>query len=775
MLLKGMAAAILFVLLAIGAASASWGANSQIGYGDDTDSTHRTTVPDVYCISWDDCMAVWIGSTSPVSPNMDHVVYSKWDGSSWSSGQQISTDANFTQFRNPRVAGIENASHSMYRLVWQANKSSTSLMHSYWDILTATWNSTTGAADPYSRIQSELDEHSDVQPSVSCFNNPLETGFRCVAVWAKQHVPPSYRWNINYWDSCRPVLFGGCMGYSNNVSDTAAAEAYPDIECLTGPVQDIDQCFLVFSEGIGGNYDIYHSMFNLSRDPLLLGGAWSAYAAIQPATAATSDERPRASHSVRHRMMAVWENRTTMANYELAYSECTAMSGQSTCGVWSDSLISTTPYERSIDISCHDTSNPDECKVIYYHSQAPNGIRYREWLAAGGPGFGAAASIPGESGGFTPAIHCPELDPGVADYCAAVWVESPGAGQPDRVYASVYNENAPPTDFQASDSGAGTIRISTNVTFFGNWTDTTPITRDNVYLLISDSGSFEDCDYNGKSGCMAYSGPRTDGEAKIRFNTTAQAIAGGVTEITWYARACDSKNQCTSPVSGAYSIDNKAPIITRVNVTNIGTARAKLAWTTDESANSSAIAENNTHSIYRTNKSASYVDTPHSLWVTGLSADRLYFYNVTSCDPYWNCNTSANSRFVTPANMGTLKGWVYDAFRRPMYGVSVGIAGLGAGYSYDCTTDINGNYSAEVAIVGASSNYNVTASLDLYATNTSEDRMLKSLGENATSVRIVYVGKDDPIDIVSAPGMGAIGMLAAFALAAFWYAFRHGK
>lgn len=94
--------------------------------------------------------------------------------------------------------------------------------------------------------------------------------------------------------------------------------------------------------------------------------------------------------------------------------------------------------------------------------------------------------------------------------------------------------------------------------------------------------------------------------------------------------------------AGYIRIDKTAPTISSVTASSITSNSATITWTTDENANSSlSISPAGTYS-----NSASYT-TPHSIAVTGLSAETNYTYNVTSCDPVDYCTTSSSQEFTT--------------------------------------------------------------------------------------------------------------------------------
>jgi len=87
--------------------------------------------------------------------------------------------------------------------------------------------------------------------------------------------------------------------------------------------------------------------------------------------------------------------------------------------------------------------------------------------------------------------------------------------------------------------------------------------------------------------------------------------------------------------------DATVPNITSVSAGSISTSGSIISWTTDEVSNSSV-------SGVVSGSSSDYVTT-HSISLTGLSASTVYSYNVTSCDPSGNCNSSTGYSFTTSA------------------------------------------------------------------------------------------------------------------------------
>ena len=91
-------------------------------------------------------------------------------------------------------------------------------------------------------------------------------------------------------------------------------------------------------------------------------------------------------------------------------------------------------------------------------------------------------------------------------------------------------------------------------------------------------------------------------------------------------------------------IDITPPIITNVTAYPSSTS-ATISWITNENANSSVNYGTNI-TLGNFVHSAIFV-TNHSIALTGLNANTLYYYNVTSCDLAGNCITEGPYNFTT--------------------------------------------------------------------------------------------------------------------------------
>ncbi len=91
--------------------------------------------------------------------------------------------------------------------------------------------------------------------------------------------------------------------------------------------------------------------------------------------------------------------------------------------------------------------------------------------------------------------------------------------------------------------------------------------------------------------------------------------------------------------------DGIAPVITEENATNTQTTTTDIVWTTDEVSNSSV--QYGTTPAMGSKKSENSTVTGHNITLTSLTPGTVYQYNVTSCDPTGNCNTTGTFNFTT--------------------------------------------------------------------------------------------------------------------------------
>ena len=119
---------------------------------------------------------------------------------------------------------------------------------------------------------------------------------------------------------------------------------------------------------------------------------------------------------------------------------------------------------------------------------------------------------------------------------------------------------------------------------------------------------------------------------------------------SWYINCTDlSDNEATSIPRIININDNTTtPILSNINSSPITYNRATITWTTNEAANSTVYYGTNSSNLSSLETDGS-IATSQSIILSSLSASTLYYYNVTSCDPSGNCNTSSIYNFTTLA------------------------------------------------------------------------------------------------------------------------------
>jgi hypothetical protein len=189
----------------------------------------------------------------------------------------------------------------------------------------------------------------------------------------------------------------------------------------------------------------------------------------------------------------------------------------------------------------------------------------------------------------------------------------------------------------------------TNVTFVGTATDPQGNTNNSAGFIFNIS--------NTTVGTIV---------ANTTTNVTVQTAAAGLANVT-LVNAFNSSANASSLLN--VTPDNAAPIITNEAAGSITTSSATITWTTDEASNSTVRYGLNSSSL-TSNASDSTLVTSHSVSISGLSASTTYFFNVSSCDPSGNCNTTGPHSFTTAATGGGGGG-----------GGGGGAAGGGGGYT----------------------------------------------------------------------------------------------
>jgi hypothetical protein len=111
-------------------------------------------------------------------------------------------------------------------------------------------------------------------------------------------------------------------------------------------------------------------------------------------------------------------------------------------------------------------------------------------------------------------------------------------------------------------------------------------------------------------------------------------------------------------IAGAYQAtyeqDSTPPVISDVAASSDSENTASISWATDELSDSS-VQYGLTPSSLEFNVAASALTTAHSIQLTGLAADTIYYYRVTSADAFGNSSTypvagDPPASFRTPAD-----------------------------------------------------------------------------------------------------------------------------
>ncbi len=102
------------------------------------------------------------------------------------------------------------------------------------------------------------------------------------------------------------------------------------------------------------------------------------------------------------------------------------------------------------------------------------------------------------------------------------------------------------------------------------------------------------------------------------------------------------------------------PVISNVLASSVGADTATISWTTDVPSNSRV--DYGTTTAYGQTASDATFTTSHSITLTGLTAETLYNFQVTSTDSESRSTSSANQTFTTAAAGGTSPSGLSDNF-----------------------------------------------------------------------------------------------------------------
>ncbi len=134
-------------------------------------------------------------------------------------------------------------------------------------------------------------------------------------------------------------------------------------------------------------------------------------------------------------------------------------------------------------------------------------------------------------------------------------------------------------------------------------------------------------------------------------DATSHSLAlTGLSEYTTYYYVVNSTDPSgNSEESAEYSLtthDSTAPVISNVASSSVGTTTATITWTTNE-ASDSQVRYGTSSGTYTLSKSSSSPVTSHSVSLTGLDDDRVYYYRAVSNDSSGNSVQSSQYSFVT--------------------------------------------------------------------------------------------------------------------------------
>ncbi len=117
---------------------------------------------------------------------------------------------------------------------------------------------------------------------------------------------------------------------------------------------------------------------------------------------------------------------------------------------------------------------------------------------------------------------------------------------------------------------------------------------------------------------------------------------------SWHVDCIDLSGNTGISASRIININDNttAPILSNISSSSITYGGAVITWTTNEVANSTV--NYGTALNLGSTAESSALAASHSISLS-LSASTLYYYNVTSCDPAGNCNTSSIYNFTTAA------------------------------------------------------------------------------------------------------------------------------
>lgn len=223
--------------------------------------------------------------------------------------------------------------------------------------------------------------------------------------------------------------------------------------------------------------------------------------------------------------------------------------------------------------------------------------------------------------------------------------------------ATVISDGAHTFQVRAVD-GVGNKSAATTLNFT---VDTTPpVTPDTAPPIISAVTAF--VTYNSVTIVWTTDEPAT---SQVEYGLTAVYgsstpldsvlvtshsinISGLDPNTTYHYRVKARDGSTNEAISTSYTFttpDTTPPLISGVAAADAGEDRATVTWTTDEPSNS--LVDYGTTVAYGTTKSDEALVTSHIVSLSGLSANTLYHYRVSSQDASQNLSVSADFTFTT--------------------------------------------------------------------------------------------------------------------------------
>jgi phosphodiesterase/alkaline phosphatase D-like protein len=124
-------------------------------------------------------------------------------------------------------------------------------------------------------------------------------------------------------------------------------------------------------------------------------------------------------------------------------------------------------------------------------------------------------------------------------------------------------------------------------------------------------------------------------------------LTGLATNTTYYfrVRSRDAAGNLATSTSSTFRTDSTPPVITAV-VATPAVNSATVTWTTNEAANGQ-VEYGTSSSLGTLSTLVTALTTPHSITLTGLTANRTYYFRVRSRDAAGNLATSTTTTFRT--------------------------------------------------------------------------------------------------------------------------------